>query len=225
MTSNLDSAEASNDSVVHPSAHTLLQAIQYFQKTIGDRPSTSQMVSALVHTEHHHRRDKAAYPLTSVLGTWRFRFGANRKSRLVSDVVQGSGFYVPTWIKATLAFEVARNPEDESLSTHEADESVLLNITNALQLGAVRLQFTGPAKYLPRRNLMAFDFDSIALMALGQTLYSGRIPGRSIQSEGFQQQAIAKLPFFAFIAATDDYIAARGRGGGLAVWSREAVDS
>jgi len=37
----------------------------------------------------------------------------------------------------------------------------------------------------------------------------------------FYDQPIAKLPFFAFFLVTEDFIAARGRGGGLALWVKE----
>ncbi|MBE9256152.1 hypothetical protein IQ228_01760, partial [Dolichospermum sp. LEGE 00246] len=37
----------------------------------------------------------------------------------------------------------------------------------------------------------------------------------------FNEQPIAKLAFFAFFLVTEDMIAARGRGGGLALWIRE----
>jgi len=36
----------------------------------------------------------------------------------------------------------------------------------------------------------------------------------------FYDQPIAKLPFFAFFLVTEDFIAARGRGGGLALGLR-----
>ncbi|MEY3298237.1 MAG: hypothetical protein RLZZ597_1497, partial [Cyanobacteriota bacterium] len=43
------------------------------------------------------------------------------------------------------------------------------------------------------------------------------IKGR-VGADHFPSTPIAKLPFFAFFAATDQYLAARGRGGGLALW-------
>ncbi|BAY27539.1 hypothetical protein NIES2100_73640 [Calothrix sp. NIES-2100] len=45
---------------------------------------------------------------------------------------------------------------------------------------------------------------------------SGKVP-----SGDFYNQPIAKLPFFAFFVITKDFIAARGRGSGLALWIRE----
>ncbi|MEL6319842.1 MAG: hypothetical protein AAFQ57_04215 [Cyanobacteria bacterium J06626_14] len=225
MTSNVESSQVSDNSQ-QSASECLLQAVQ--SVTAGsDRPAVSDMVAALVRTEKQHKQEKTTYPVEAFVGTWRFRLSANRKARLVSGTVQGNGFYVPNWIMATLAFELSPTSTNSTESNHdgapsngEAD-SIPLTITNALQLGALRLQLTGPAKYLPRRTLIAFDFYRMTLTAFGQCLYSGGLPGRSVSTENFEQQAIAKLPFFAFIAAKDDYIAARGRGGGLALWSRE----
>jgi hypothetical protein len=39
--------------------------------------------------------------------------------------------------------------------------------------------------------------------------------------EAFEDLSTAQLPFFAFFLVTDDLIAARGRGGGLALWFRD----
>jgi hypothetical protein len=218
MTANVESTQESD--AQNPSKNVLLRAVQALDRAEGDRPSVDEMVAALVYTEKQHKQSKASHSLPSLLGTWRFRFGANRKSRLVSGVVQGGGFYVPGWIQATLAFAIAHASTDDAGSPNESPDASALTITNALQLGGVRLELTGPAKYLPRRNLMAFDFHTMTLSVFGWRLYSGRLPGRFSDPDEFEQRAIAKLPFFAFIAATDDYIAARGRGGGLALWSQ-----
>ncbi|MEM9452222.1 MAG: hypothetical protein AAGA75_27350 [Cyanobacteria bacterium P01_E01_bin.6] len=220
MSSNLDSGDSS-PAPHHPSTDSLLQAVQAFQQKTGDRPSSKTMVTALVQAEKHCKQHRNTYSVESLLGTWRFRFGASRKSRNIAGVVQGSGFYVPSWINATLAFAHTPDSKSSTPSTSDIPKFPILTITNALQLGAVRLQLTGPAKYLDGKNLMAFDFHQMEVTVGRKQLYAGALPGRSPQTEDFQQQAIGKLPFFAFIAATDDYIAARGRGGGLALWSKE----
>ena len=40
-------------------------------------------------------------------------------------------------------------------------------------------------------------------------------------SEFFYEKPIAKLPFFVFFLVTENMIAARGKGGGLALWVKE----
>ena len=52
-------------------------------------------------------------------------------------------------------------------------------------------------------------------------VYGGGNTSSKGEIKDFDGQAIAKLAFFAFFLVTEDMIAARGRGGGLALWIRE----
>ena len=199
------------------SIDTLFQATQSIQQQRrGDRPSTKTLVTALVQTEKICKQNRTVYSAQALLGTWRFSFAANRTSRETSEGIQGSGFYVPGWIKATIAFAVS-----DQCAENDAAAPTVMTVTNSLQLGSVVLTLTGPAKYLNRKNLLAFDFHHMAIALFGKQLYSGSFPGRQSQEDNFALQPISKLPFFAFIAMGDQYIAARGRGGGLALWVKE----
>lgn len=97
-------------------------------------------------------------------------------------------------------------------------------ISNQVQFGSLVLQLTGPAKYLGKKNILAFDFNQMYLRLFGRTIYQQQIRSGKGQSEDFYNQPIAKLPFFAFFLVNADLIAARGRGGGLALWVRERDD-
>ncbi|MBC7969071.1 MAG: hypothetical protein H7Z11_02865, partial [Verrucomicrobia bacterium] len=90
-------------------------------------------------------------------------------------------------------------------------------IGNQVAVGPVLLRFTGPAHYLGRKNLLAFDFTHLQLGVISKTVYSGTVPGRKTRQD-FYSQTVGTLPFFAFFLVTPDFIAARGRGGGLALW-------
>ena len=59
------------------------------------------------------------------------------------------------------------------------------------------------------------------MIALGQRVYEGAVPS-SRTSQNFQDIGIGRLPFFAFFAVTDSFLAARGRGGGLAMWLKQS---
>lgn len=92
-----------------------------------------------------------------------------------------------------------------------------LTIENQIRFGPLALKFSGPAKFLAKQNLLAFDFVQLQVLVGGTPLLKVPLKGR-IDPDAFAHTAIAKLPFFAFFAATDQYLAARGRGGGLALW-------
>ncbi len=59
-------------------------------------------------------------------------------------------------------------------------------------------------------------------MSINRVVYNQPIRSGKVESEDFYNQPIAKLPFFAFFLVTENFIAARGRGGGLAIWVKEA---
>lgn len=68
------------------------------------------------------------------------------------------------------------------------------------------------------------DFMAVLLQvanAYRQQKVEGQIRGGKAQELDFYNQSIGKLPFFGFFLVTEDFIAARGRGGGLAIWVRE----
>lgn len=87
-----------------------------------------------------------------------------------------------------------------------------LRIRNSVQLGPLALQFSGPGWLRGRRPLLLFRFERIALFWGQRQLWDGTLP----------EPPARRLPFFALIACERDgergWLAARGRGGGLAAW-------
>ncbi len=170
-------------------------------------PKGEHLTAALLQLERTAKRDKHRISVHALLGTWRLCFSAGKKAKFQSGEPVGSGFYVPKLAIASITF--ARNDESE----HS------LTVKNELQVGPLTVRFTGPARYPDKKNLLVFDFTHLQIRCFGIKVYSGKVGKRDKQS--FADTAISKLPFFAFFAATDDYIAARGRGGGLAIWINE----
>lgn len=94
-----------------------------------------------------------------------------------------------------------------------------MEITNQVQLGALQLHFRGVAWLQGRRPLLWFRFDQLAL----------RLGERQLWQRPLPPPPPGRMPFFALIAvgagaagkaAAEPWLAARGRGGGLALWSR-----
>jgi hypothetical protein len=174
------------------------------------RPGGQTLTTALLKQEHQAKREKWTMAVDDLLGTWRLCFTAPNKPTYKAGQPTGKGFYVPSLIRATLAF------------SKNSESSTELAIQNQLQLAAVKLRFTGPAKLLPQKNLVAFDFDRLQLL-LGQwSLFSIPVRAGRSQTASFKETPVGKLPFFSFFAATESYLAARGRGGGLALWQKQA---
>jgi hypothetical protein len=167
------------------------------------------MVNALQAAEVFARREKLMIPFESLIGEWRLCFATGaKKDKQRGGIKLGSGFYFPKITPASIAFT-----RDLGSSTGTA--------TNRLVVAAVQFQFTGPCRYPGKKNLLAFDFTQIQIKILGVTVYQGKIRSGKRGGKDFAELSIAELPFFAFFWAGEHGIAARGRGGGLALWVRD----
>jgi hypothetical protein len=87
-----------------------------------------------------------------------------------------------------------------------------LRLANSVRLGALELRFEGVGRLEGRRPLLVFSFDRLLLLLGGRVLIERTLP----------QPDPLRRPFFALIAAErSGWLAARGRGGGLALWLLE----
>jgi hypothetical protein len=195
----------------HDFISTLSQAAVAYREQRGTRPSAEILVNALLQAEKTAKQQRLTYSFESLLGKWRLCFATGtKKVRKRGGIVLGKGLYVPKLAAIYISFSAT---SEQNLGTGE--------IANQVQLGSVLLKLTGPIHYLGKKNLLAFDFNQMVISLFGRTVYNNRIRSGKVQSEDFYNQPITKLPFFAFFLVTEDFIAARGRGGGLALWIRE----
>jgi hypothetical protein len=194
------------------------------------RHDAKSMVTALQQAEISARREKLAIPFVDLAGEWRLCFATGAsKSPQKPGIKLGKGYYLPKFVFASIAF----TPDIESTTAGM--------VTNQLKVGGFELKFTGPCTYPGKKNLLVFDFTQIQISVLGQTVYQGKI--RSGKKEAVKDTipeslaqppletrryakvpSIGKMPFFAFFWASPTGIAARGRGGGLALWIKEDVE-
>ena len=91
-------------------------------------------------------------------------------------------------------------------------EEGALVLRNAVALGALELSFRGPGQLVGSRPLLQFHFESVELTLAGHRVVRRPLPAPAPQ----------RMPFFALIARSPEgWLAARGRGGGLALWRQE----
>lgn len=171
--------------------------------TTSPRASASEWATALLEAEAKAKRDRLELPVAKFLGNWRLYYVTTGKVNLKSK--RRRGFQLPQWLPAMISF--AENPNPISP----------LCITNQITIAGIHIQFTGPARHQTKKNLLAFDFTHCVVTVFGIQVYSGAVPSPT-QGKVFNEVPIGKLPFFAFFQVSDRLIAARGRGGGLAVW-------
>ena len=107
--------------------------------------------------------------------------------------------HVSAWLLRGLAARLEIGPAADGLA-----------LSNAVNLGALELRFRGPGRLVGARPLLQFSFDQLQLSLAGRVLFQRPLPAPAPQ----------RLPFFALIARDPGgWLAARGRGGGLALWS------
>jgi hypothetical protein len=178
--------------------------------TASARPASAAVTQALQQAETTAKQEKLAIPFDDLLGEWQLCFATGaKKSKQRRGIQLGKGYYFPKFIPASIAFTQA----SESTTTGTA--------TNQVQIGGLRLKFTGPCRYPNKKNLLIFDFTEIQISLFDRQIYQGKIRSGKTDSTDPLELPIAKSPFFAFFWATTDGIAARGRGGGLALWARQ----
>ena len=90
----------------------------------------------------------------------------------------------------------------------------ILKICNQVNLGVLKLRFEGQAELKGSRPLLLFHFSTLLLSIGAITLVTKELPEPSAR----------RTPFFALIELKHqdgtDWLAARGRGGGVALWKR-----
>ncbi|MEA5449951.1 hypothetical protein VB780_15330 [Leptolyngbya sp. CCNP1308] len=173
----------------------------------GAKPSAQQVTAALLEAERQTKTERRQFAPEALLGTWQLRFTAPKKPAYKVGKPQGSGFYIPGVAIASLHFS--------------RDDDGQLTIQNQLQVGPTKLRFTGPAKFLRKKNLLAFDFVRLQVIAGGLTLLNLPLRSKAAKTGDFATTSAAKLPFFSFFVAEAGYVAARGRSGGLALWVKK----
>lgn len=174
----------------------------------GDRPTATTLVEALLTAEKTAKQQHLVYPIEALLGQWRLFFATGTKRRKQGGITLSKGFYLPSLVQAQIGFDRPDSASDQ------------LQISNQAAVGLMSLQIFGPARYLNKKNLLAFDFTQMQLNLLGKAIYRGPFRGGAAKAASFANQPIARLPFFSFFLVTETFIAARGRGGGLAIWTK-----
>jgi hypothetical protein len=179
------------------------------------KPSPAAVVAALLEAEKSAKQNKIRYGFEQLIGNWRLCFiTGTKKTRQKAGIVLGAGRYIPEWVaKIQIAYTAEPVAEGE-------ENSEIGRVENSVQVGAIVLTLSGPTKFLVNKNILAFDFTRITVKVLGKTVYQGFIRGGEGREAEFFSLSVGKQAFFAYFLVEDGIIAARGRGGGLALWGR-----
>lgn len=170
------------------------------------RPAAAALVQPLLAVERQARHHARSLDPKALQGTWRLVWiTGTRRARTRLAPVLGAGRYIPRRISITLTY----------------DWTGAGTVANQVCLGPLALTLEGPAKLVPPRPILAFDFTQITLAVAGRPLVTRPLRGGPAATEGFYTQPVQGQAFFVYFWVTPEAIAARGRGGGLALWVRQ----
>ena len=176
----------------------------------SELPGSSELVKSLLEVEKAAKKNKPDRTFLNLIGVWNLRFiTGTKKNRKRAGIALGAERYIPSWLKIKIAYSCDREPKLN-----------LGRVRNTVELGFLSFSLTGPVKFLESKNILAFDFTAISIEIFGNDLYSGYIRNGAAREAEFYNQKISQQAFFTYFAIENNVIAARGRGGGLALWGK-----
>ena len=188
---------------------TLNQAVQFLKTSNTPAPAPAAVVEALLQIEKMAKQARIKHSYSQLQGCWRLGFVTGTKRvRQQAGIVLGAGRFLPLWVKIQLSYTPSEGGPDRGI------------VENSVSLGPLQLTLSGPTQFWPKTNILAFDFIRMRIVLAGLRLYDGSIRGGETREAQFYKQTVKEQPFFSYFLAAEDCIAARGRSGGLALWTK-----
>ena len=174
-----------------------------------DLAPASEVVTALVAAEKIAKKLETKNSFADLMGTWQLGFvTGTKKTRKKAGVVLGAGRYLPKLTKITLTYK-----QDPALDSDQGW------VENCVSLPGLQLSLTGPVKFLAAKNILIFDFTRLKLQLFGQKIFDNYLKSGKAKEISFFADSIKKQVFFVYFYIDSKAIAARGKGGGLAIWT------
>lgn len=205
-----DKKTSSNQLQITPSIHPVLnQAIAFLTTPSTTPPAPKTVVEALLQAEKTAKQTKVRHPYSQLLGTWRLGFvTGTKKSRQRAGVILGAGRFLPKLVKIQLSYSQSESSQEQGI------------VQNSVEFGPLQIVLTGPTQFWAKTNILTFDFTRIKVSLSGLKLYEGYIRKGQDREAHFYEQSVKEQAFFTYFLVQNKAIAARGRGGGLALWTR-----
>lgn len=200
-------------------------AVDYLQRG-RKKPDTQAVVAALLTAEKRCKKEKRRYRYEDLIGRWRLGFVSGTQTVRSGPKARptkkpGKGRFIPGFIKVEIAYKKNAPASAQSDNSTDVRPNVRLNnVSNQVTLGPLQLSLFGPTLYKAASNILAFDFTKIAVSLGAWTPYKSSIRSGNKGQDSFAEQSLKDQAFFTFFIVEADYIAARGKGGGLALWTR-----
>ncbi|MBW4544415.1 MAG: hypothetical protein KME25_08235 [Symplocastrum torsivum CPER-KK1] len=185
------------------------QAIAFLTTPSAKLPAPEAVVEALIQAEKTAKQSRVRHTYPQLLGTWRLGFiTGTKRSRKRAGVILGAGRFLPSWVKIHLSYLQTESNQEQG------------TVQNSVAFGLLQLVLTGPTQFWSKTNMLAFDFTRMRVSLSGLKLYDGYIRKGQDREARFYEQGVKEQAFFTYFLVENQSIAARGRGGGLALWTR-----
>ena len=147
--------------------------------------------------EQNSQKEGSGIVYEELLGIWRFQYVWKKSSDEIDN------------ISSTILQVLSARLE---LTKKDPENNLNFAIKNSISFGLLNIIFTGSASLKGLRPLLPFYFDNFKI----------NIGNFSIINKSIKKPKEKEMPFFSLIGISkvDNWMCARGRGGGLAIWIR-----
>lgn len=181
-------------------------------------PAAGEVVEELLAWEKCRKKEKTPYGFEQLAGEWRLCWITGEKQGRSLNLTQMRlAQTMLRLIPIQLVYRPLPDLEEIEQEKFEAGE-----VENRIQIGLFTLVVFGPAKRLKSNSILAFDFTTMQVKFFDKVLFSTLIRNGENRNARFYGAPIRELAFFNYFLVQDNLIAARGRGGGLALWGKSA---
>ncbi len=145
--------------------------------------------------EQNSQKEGSGIVYEELLGIWRFQYVLKKGSDEIDN------------ISSTILQVLSARLE---LTKKDPENNLNFAIKNSISFGLLNIIFTGSASLKGLRPLLPFYFDNFKI----------NIGNFSIINKSMKKPKEKEMPFFSLIGISkvDNWMCARGRGGGLAIW-------
>ena len=145
--------------------------------------------------EKHSQKNGSGIVYEELLGIWKFKYVWGKELDEIKNV--------PSSIRQVLSARL-------ELKSKNKEDQINYEIKNSINFGFLNITFIGSAELKGLRPLLVFYFKELKII----------ISSFAIFDKELKKPEDKKMPFFSLvgISTKDNWLCARGRGGGLAIW-------
>jgi len=145
--------------------------------------------------EKNSQKNGSGILYEELLGIWKFKYVWGKDSNEIKNI--------PSSILQVLSARL-------ELKSENKEDRINYKIKNSINFGLLNISFIGRAELKGLRPLLVFYFEELKI----------RISNLTIINKELKKPEDKKMPFFSLvgISTQNNWLCARGRGGGLAVW-------